>query len=168
MALRKARGDPFLAADFIAGFPGESQEAFEESYELARRADFAWIHAFPFSARPGTAAFSMTPKIPERLAGERVARLGALARQGRRAYIDRWLGRELEAVLEGLGSEGIEEVEVPASATTRRATSENYLHLSVDTRSAPGDAPLSGQAIRCRILRHRDCDDGLDVAAELI
>ncbi|HCO48896.1 MAG TPA: tRNA (N(6)-L-threonylcarbamoyladenosine(37)-C(2))-methylthiotransferase MtaB, partial [Spirochaetaceae bacterium] len=67
-ALRATRDDPFLAADIIAGFPGETDAEFEETFVFCRDMDFAWIHAFPFSARPGTKAFDMRPKVPERVA----------------------------------------------------------------------------------------------------
>ncbi len=130
--LRCAKGDPFIGADMIAGFPGESEADFAETMELSAEAGFAWIHAFPFSARPGTAAWELRPQVPERVAGERVARLGALAAQGRAAYVGRWIGREVEAVAEGEGE---------------RATSENYLSLGL---AGEGRRP-PGQAIRCAI-----------------
>lgn len=79
-ALRRVKGDPFLAADIIVGFPGETDEDFSATLELCRTAGFAWIHAFPFSPRPGTRAFEFRPRVPERVAGERAAELGALAR----------------------------------------------------------------------------------------
>jgi threonylcarbamoyladenosine tRNA methylthiotransferase MtaB len=99
-ALRKVKGDPFLAADLIAGFPGETDTDFEATLSTAAAAGLAWIHAFPFSARPGTAAWDLRPRVPERIAGERVAALTALAEVGREAYLARWMGREVEAVLE--------------------------------------------------------------------
>jgi threonylcarbamoyladenosine tRNA methylthiotransferase MtaB len=135
-ALRKVRDDPFLAADFIAGFPGEGEADHRLSMELAREAGFAWIHAFPFSARPGTKAWDMVPRVPERVAGERVEELASLARAGREAYVATWLGREVDAVLEGEpGGEGGE----------RHATTENYLKALV--RELPAGMP-SGSAIR--------------------
>ena len=118
-ALRATRDDPFLAADIIAGFPGETDAEFEETFVFCRDMDFAWIHAFPFSARPGTKAFDMRPKVPERVAGERVARLGALARAGKAAYIRRWIGKTLPLILEK-GEEGQD-----------MGTTANYLKASV-------------------------------------
>ena len=118
-ALRATRDDPFLAADIIAGFPGETDAEFEETFAFCRDMDFAWIHAFPFSARPGTKAFDMRPKVPERLAGERVARLGALASAGKAAYVQRWIGKTLPLILEK-GDEGQD-----------MGTTANYLKATV-------------------------------------
>jgi len=138
--LRRIKGDLFIAADLIAGFPGETEADFEATVDLARACGFAWIHAFPFSARPGTAAWSMGPKVPERLAGERTAALQGLAREGREAYMARQAGREVEAVLEAEARE--------VEAGKGRATSENYLKLSVTGLPA---GTGRGRAFRCRL-----------------
>jgi threonylcarbamoyladenosine tRNA methylthiotransferase MtaB len=130
--LRRAKLDPFIAADIIAGFPGETEADAEATLELARDCGFAWIHAFRFSPRPGTRAVSMAGAVPERVARERVDALLELGRAARSSYLDRWAGKELSAILEvGLG-----------------ATSENYLKLRV--RGLPESA-RPGQEILCRI-----------------
>ena len=140
-ALRRVKGDLFIAADLIAGFPGESKEDFADTLDLAQGCGFAWIHAFPFSPRPGTAAWDMGPKIPERIAGQRVGALGELARVGREAYIQRQVDTEVEAVLEGPPS--------PDGQGPRHATSANYLKLLV--KGLPPGLP-AGTPIRCRLL----------------
>ncbi|HRY53894.1 MAG TPA: tRNA (N(6)-L-threonylcarbamoyladenosine(37)-C(2))-methylthiotransferase MtaB [Spirochaetia bacterium] len=154
-ALRRARGDPFIACDLIAGFPGESEADFAATVELARACGFAWIHAFPFSPRPGTRAWELRPRVPERVAGERVELLTALAREGRAAYAARWAGRELSAVLEEGAGRGTE-LEAPGTELARmdgepgtelQATSENYLKLRL--RGAPAGL-RRGSALRCR------------------
>jgi threonylcarbamoyladenosine tRNA methylthiotransferase MtaB len=132
--LRTLRDDPFLAADIIAGFPGETPAEFAKTCELCRRADFAWIHAFPYSRRPGTEAASFREAVPEREAVRRVAALTGLARRGRAAYIRRWTGKTVEAIVEG-GAEG--------AAMT--ALSENYLKLTLPAPEA------QGTVLRCRI-----------------
>jgi threonylcarbamoyladenosine tRNA methylthiotransferase MtaB len=99
-ALRAVREDPFLAADIIAGFPGETDAEFETSFSLLSELEFAWIHAFPFSPRPGTRAATMRPHVPERVVRLRVERLLALAACGKATYIGRWLGREVEMIVE--------------------------------------------------------------------
>jgi threonylcarbamoyladenosine tRNA methylthiotransferase MtaB len=142
--LRRVKGDPFLAADIIAGFPGEGEEEFGQTMAVAREAGFAWIHAFPFSARPGTAAFGMKPKVPERISGERVAALTNLAHSGREAYIGRWTGAEVRAVVEGsCGEEG-------GPANPRPATSENYLKLGISGEGVHG--LRAGTEVSCLIL----------------
>jgi threonylcarbamoyladenosine tRNA methylthiotransferase MtaB len=162
-ALRRVRGDPFIGADLIAGFPGETDADAGETLALAEAAGFAWIHAFPFSARPGTAAFAMKPRVPERTAGERVDALCALAERGRRAYVGRWLGREVEAVLEGHVGDG----------GRRRATSGNYLRLELRGEDAgPGSAGSAiegrrGASVRCRVETAADSGEADAVAGIL-
>jgi len=139
--LRSVRGDPFVACDIIAGFPGETEEDFEKTVALCQSVGFAWIHAFPFSPRPGTAAYGFTERVSEKTAAKRVEQLTALARKGRRQYIDRWKGKEVEAIVES-GKDAGQRM-IPA-------VSENYLKLLVDCGKGPAPAP--GSRIRCRIL----------------
>jgi threonylcarbamoyladenosine tRNA methylthiotransferase MtaB len=148
-ALKRVRRDPFLAADIIAGFPGESAADAEATLDLARECGFAWIHAFRFSPRPGTKAAAMPNRVPERVAQERVDALLELGRSGRDAYIARWLGVEVGAVLE----------------SDLCATSENYLKLKVDNSPA---TIRSGQAIRCRIERNAIVADDKEIDARAL
>lgn len=139
---REARNDPFLAADIILGFPGETESDFAQTWELLETADFAWIHAFPFSPRPGTRAATMVPRIPERVTFERAKRVATLAASGKARYIARWAGKTVEAVMETCGPAH------DSGSETRivRASSENYLDLAI-TGVPEG---FSG-ACRCRI-----------------
>jgi len=150
-ALRQARRDPFIACDLIVGFPGETDEEFEDSAALAREVGFAWIHAFQFSPRPGTRAYSMKPQVPERVAGGRAAVLAELAAAGREAYIARWLGSEVSAVLER-GSTG--SCPDRAGRVLSRATSENYLKLLVSLPAGSDTRP--GREVSCRLRMPAD------------
>jgi threonylcarbamoyladenosine tRNA methylthiotransferase MtaB len=98
--LRSVKENPFLACDIITGFPGESDEDFAATLKLCADIGFAGIHAFPFSARPGTEAWDMKPKVPERIAGERVAILTELAAKNHAAYVEYWIGKPLRAIVE--------------------------------------------------------------------
>jgi threonylcarbamoyladenosine tRNA methylthiotransferase MtaB len=104
--LRELKGDPFLACDIITGFPGEEEGDFLETLEFCKQMDVAWIHSFPYSPRPGTAAWVFSGRVPQREASARAAKLLDLARRGRRDYVRRWVGKELELVLEGGGPRG--------------------------------------------------------------
>jgi threonylcarbamoyladenosine tRNA methylthiotransferase MtaB len=115
--LRAVKDDPFLACDIITGFPGETAADFEATYALCEKSAFAWIHAFPFSPRPGTAAATMRPPVPQREAAARAERLRFLAEAGLTAYEKRWESRAVEAVVEHYES-GDETVTV---------VTENYL-----------------------------------------
>jgi threonylcarbamoyladenosine tRNA methylthiotransferase MtaB len=153
--LRELRGDPFLACDIIAGFPGETPAEFAETYELCRRSNFTWIHAFPFSRRPGAEAWDFPDNVPEREAVSRVESLMNLARQGRAAYIRAWAGKIVAAI-----------VEVGDNGKSPTALSENYLKLRLPLSPDP---PLPGTVVACRILAPAEWPDShFDAAAELI
>ena len=63
--LKNAKNDPFLACDIITGFPGETDSDFEETMQLCKECGFAWVHAFPYSQRPGTEAVNLNNKVPQ-------------------------------------------------------------------------------------------------------
>jgi threonylcarbamoyladenosine tRNA methylthiotransferase MtaB len=162
--LRAARDDPFLACDIIAGFPGETAGEFEKTWEFCCRAGFAWIHAFPFSPRPGTPACDFPDPVSEREAGRRVARLGSLARRSRKEYVSRWMGREVEFV-----SEAARENREKNPGFIPGIT-DNYLRLFVPLEG--GVPPPPGSLLRCRI---RPAGEGeipdarrFDAAADLL
>jgi threonylcarbamoyladenosine tRNA methylthiotransferase MtaB len=138
--LRDIRRDPFLACDIIAGFPGETECEFEKTYALMEKLGFAWIHAFPYSKRPGTAAFGFSGDVSGKDAARRVELLTSLARKGRLEYIQRWKGREVEAVVEA-GENS------PKGMV--QAVTENYLKVRVDY--CEEKAPAPGSLIRCLI-----------------
>jgi threonylcarbamoyladenosine tRNA methylthiotransferase MtaB len=131
--LRAIKDDPFLACDIITGFPGETAADFAATYALCERVAFAWIHAFPFSPRPGTAAATMKPPVPPREAVARVDRLQALAKSGKAAYEKRWEGRAVEAV--------VEQYDCGDEAVT--LVTENYLKKTVPREQIRGIKPGS-------------------------
>jgi threonylcarbamoyladenosine tRNA methylthiotransferase MtaB len=152
--LRSLREDPFLACDIIAGFPGETPGEFARTYELCRRIGFAWIHAFPYSRRPGTEAWNFKDSVPEREAVSRVESLINAARQEKAVYISRWAGKTVEAIVESSSGD-----------TVSTAVSENYLQLKIPLMKGQGLLP--GTIIRCRIQEPLDpADPHFDAVAE--
>ena len=99
-ALRDAKPDCFLACDIITGFPEESDADFEQTLDLCKNCDFTWIHSFPFSARPGTPAFDMKPKIPQLVSQKRAHKLNDWAVQQKISYIKSFKGKLLPAIIE--------------------------------------------------------------------
>jgi threonylcarbamoyladenosine tRNA methylthiotransferase MtaB len=154
--LRAAKDDPFLACDIISGFPGENMAEFDETYGMCRIIDFAWIHVFPYSKRPGTPACSFSDMVQEKEVSRRARLLTNLARNGRTGYVKRWLGRETEVLVEN------------GSGKYCRGVSENYLKLVI--RYKEGDAPQPGAVLRCRLLeKHPTVTIGdYDAVAEII
>lgn len=98
--LNKAKKDPFIACDIITGFPGESDEDFEQTMQLCRECNFAWVHAFPYSERPGTAAAVMKNKVPQSVSGERAKAITEWAVAQKIQYVEKFINTEHYAVLE--------------------------------------------------------------------
>ena len=76
-AARRVRGDFSITTDIIVGFPGETEEAFNETLRFAATAAFSGGHVFPFSPRPGTAAAKLPEMVANEVKKERSARLRA-------------------------------------------------------------------------------------------
>ena len=75
-----------ITTDVIVGFPGETEVEFRESYEFCRKVDFARIHVFSFSPRPGTAAAVMPGQVSAQVKKERSQRMFKLARDSTVAF----------------------------------------------------------------------------------
>jgi threonylcarbamoyladenosine tRNA methylthiotransferase MtaB len=101
-AVRRARPDIALGADLIAGFPTETDSAFENTVSLVEEAGLAFVHVFPFSPRPGTPAARM-PQLPRALIKARAARLRATADTALVRHLDRQRGRTITALVEREG-----------------------------------------------------------------
>ena len=139
--LRSIKPGCFLAADIITGFPGETDDDFSLSMELCCQCNFSWVHVFPFSARPGTEAFSMRRQVPQSVSGERARKLTSLAIEQKKLYLEQTIGKEFRAIIE---KRRIHEV---------RAVSENYMHLRIIGGGNFDLSSLGGKEITVRIVR---------------
>jgi tRNA-2-methylthio-N6-dimethylallyladenosine synthase len=101
--MREARPDIALSTDIIVGFPGETDEDFEATLALVRRARFAQAFSFKYSARPGTGAATFDGQVPEAVKRERLHALQSLLDRHRRDFDQRTVGRKLKVLFEGLG-----------------------------------------------------------------
>ena len=99
--IREALDRPAFTADILVGFPGETDQAFENTLQTARRAGFSRVHVFPFSARPGTAAWDMGAPPDPRITRERRAHLSEVAHEIGEAYARSLVGATDSVVLEG-------------------------------------------------------------------
>ncbi|MGA2092020.1 MAG: tRNA (N(6)-L-threonylcarbamoyladenosine(37)-C(2))-methylthiotransferase MtaB [Sedimentisphaerales bacterium] len=101
IALIKSRLDrPALTCDIIVGFPGETDEDFEETMELAKWAGFSKMHVFPFSARAGTAAAKMKEKIQPKVVKMRAEILRNLGDELGFKFREQFVGESCEVLLE--------------------------------------------------------------------
>jgi len=101
---RALRPEIALGADLIAGFPTESEAMFERSLDLVAECGIAFLHVFPYSARPGTPAARM-PQLDRALVRERAARLRAAGGAALDAELRSRIGTRSAVLIErpGLG-----------------------------------------------------------------
>ncbi|PJF08993.1 tRNA (N6-isopentenyl adenosine(37)-C2)-methylthiotransferase MiaB [Pseudorhodobacter sp. MZDSW-24AT] len=100
--IRAARPDILFSSDFIVGFPGETEEDFDDTLDLVRRVGFGQSYSFKYSARPGTPAAEKTP-VPAEVADSRLQRLQALILEQQRAGQEAMVGREVTVLYEKPG-----------------------------------------------------------------
>ena len=88
-----------IGTDIIVGFPTETEEDFEETYEFLRSLPLAYMHIFPYSDRPFTKASKLKPKVPERIKKERVKILKELDDEKRKKFLEKNKGKVLRAIV---------------------------------------------------------------------
>ena len=84
--LRAVRPDLALSSDFMVGFPGETDQDFEDTLDLIRQVNFAQAYSFKYSERPGTPAAEHKDQVPEAVKSERLQRLQALLNEQQLAF----------------------------------------------------------------------------------
>jgi threonylcarbamoyladenosine tRNA methylthiotransferase MtaB len=104
--LRKYYAHPAITTDVIVGFPGETPEEFQETFEFVQKVHFYEMHVFPYSRRQGTVADRMPDQIPENIKKERSHKLLALSEQMSEAYRQSLIGQEADLLLEEPDSDG--------------------------------------------------------------
>ena len=98
--VQQALDQPAITTDIIVGFPGETEDDFRATCDVAREVGFSKIHIFPFSARRGTPAAEMDGQVPPDVKADRVRRLAELECELRDRYYDSLIGRRLRVLVE--------------------------------------------------------------------
>ncbi len=98
--IRESVPDVAITTDVIVGFPGETDAEFQETFDFCRQMQFARIHVFPYSPRPGTEAATMPQQVPAGVKKERSRQMLALAKESARGFQQRFLGRTMEVLWE--------------------------------------------------------------------
>lgn len=127
--LKNAKNDPFLACDIITGFPGETDSDFEETMQLCKECGFAWVHAFPYSQRPGTEAVNLNNKVHQYISGERAGKITQWAISQKIDYCNRFVGKKLPAILESVKRPKL--ISQNQSGYIYHAVTENFLHCLI-------------------------------------
>ena len=117
-AFRERLPDMAIGADIIVGYPGETEDDFEQTLDIVRRAELSHVHQFSYSRRGGTRSASQKECDPAVVAS-RAHALKSLASEYSRAYADRFEGKILLSVIERSGEDGFS------------ALSSNYLKASL-------------------------------------
>jgi threonylcarbamoyladenosine tRNA methylthiotransferase MtaB len=116
--------DMAITTDMIVGFPGETDELFEESMGLVRQVNFAGGHIFPFSARPGTAAATYEHQIPKAIRKRRSAAMRAVFAEMTHQYQSAYLGKTAEVLWES-GEQ------MPDGRWLMKGLTGNYLRIAI-------------------------------------
>ena len=99
--------DICLGCDIIAGFPGETEDEFQEGLRFVEALPIAYLHVFPFSPREGTPAAVMTDQVNGAVVRERAQALRRLSDRKKRAFYQRFLGRELSVLVQEKEPDGV-------------------------------------------------------------
>jgi threonylcarbamoyladenosine tRNA methylthiotransferase MtaB len=141
--IRKLMPDAAIGADVMVGFPGESDELFEESRNFIAQLPFTYLHVFTYSPRPGTRAAQMTEQVPLAVARERNRHLRELAAEKNLAFRRTFLHRQLDAI-----------TLKPTQKESTEALSDNFLKVTI----AGGHASNQWREVRIHSLS----DSGLN------
>lgn len=125
---RRRIPDVAVTTDILVGFPGETEEEFEESLAFIRRLNFADAHVFRFSTRPGTRAAELPDPVPSRETKERAATVRAAVQRSSREYQQGFLGREVRVLWEAASPLGPNEWQLSG-------LTDNYLRVRANART---------------------------------
>ncbi len=98
--IRGAVPDTAITTDVIVGFPGETDAEFQETLNFCCEIQFARIHVFPFSPRPGTAAATMPQQISDAVKKERSNQMLTLSRESVKTFQQRFIGKTMDVLWE--------------------------------------------------------------------
>ncbi|MBU6245739.1 MAG: tRNA (N6-isopentenyl adenosine(37)-C2)-methylthiotransferase MiaB [Actinomycetales bacterium] len=135
--VRAAMPHAAITTDIIVGFPGESEEDFEQTIDVVRRARFAGAFTFQYSPRPGTQAATMAGQVPAEVVQARYERLvevaNEIAWQGNRGFV----GQQVEVLI----AQGEGRKDARTDRMSGRARDNRLVHVAIDPAqpARPGD-----------------------------
>lgn len=142
--LRKEVPSLALTTDIIVGFPGETEELFQETLKNAEAIGFSKIHVFPYSIRPGTPAATMPGQVPEPVKKDRVHRLEAVGEKTAALFRQASLGAVKEVLIET----------IEPGQNTADGLTDTYIRVYCDARGR-----RSGELVSLRLME--EYEDGL-------
>ncbi|MDP9727374.1 tRNA (N(6)-L-threonylcarbamoyladenosine(37)-C(2))-methylthiotransferase MtaB [Alicyclobacillus sp. TC] len=156
--LRTALPDLAVTTDIIVGFPGETDEEFQETVDFLTHQSFAQIHVFPYSQRKGTPAAKFAQQVNEDVKEERVQRLIQLSRELTQKYAQGLLGDSFEVIPEEPWLEsGLNEKELTRKEDGPMLVGHaaNYLRMAFTVPEGIRAESLIGEVCRVRLSEAR-------------
>jgi tRNA-2-methylthio-N6-dimethylallyladenosine synthase len=144
--LRAARPGLTLSTDIIVGFPGETDDDFEQTLSLVREVGFVTLFGFKYSPRPHTPALRLGDDVPEAAKSERLARLFEVVEAQGAAHLASLVGTRQRVLVEGASKseKGVAE----ATRVQGRTQQSEIVHIE-----APGALSLVGRVVEVEIVR---------------
>jgi threonylcarbamoyladenosine tRNA methylthiotransferase MtaB len=93
--------DAAIGADILIGFPGETENAFDNTYSLIEKLPVSYLHVFPFSPRPGTPADKYPQKVPAGTIKARCEKMRRLGNEKKKAFYEEFMGKTVRILIEG-------------------------------------------------------------------
>jgi tRNA-2-methylthio-N6-dimethylallyladenosine synthase len=129
--IRAAIPEIHFSTDVIVGFPGETEEDFEQTLSLIAEVRYGSMFAFKYSPRPGTPALKIGAPIEDGIASERLTRVFDLHERIKREHLDSYRGRILDVLVEGPSKHD-------AAMMTGRTDHNVVVNFSGDSSARPG------------------------------
>lgn len=129
-----------IGVDAIVGFPGETDEDFQETYNFINSLDITYLHVFTYSERPNTPAAAMPDQVPMQIRRQRNKMLTILSEKKKRAFYNQFLGRRREVLFEA-----------HKDKTLMSGFTDNYLKIE-----APLDEDLINKISTVQLLNIND------------
>ncbi|MGM0504583.1 MAG: tRNA (N(6)-L-threonylcarbamoyladenosine(37)-C(2))-methylthiotransferase MtaB [Bacteroidota bacterium] len=134
--IKQLMPDAFIGVDVIVGFPGETDEYFEDTYQFLQHMDASYYHVFSYSERPNTKSATFNDKVPHRTIHERSKILQQLAEEKQRAFYQKNLGTKANVLFESNKKDGL-----------MFGFTENYIKVEI-----PYNPMLTGEIIPVRLI----------------
>lgn len=125
-----------LGSDIIVGFPGETDDEFEQSLEFFASLPLTYFHVFPFSVRRGTPAATLADQVPTAVKKVRAAKMRELGARKKEAFYRRFVGRRVSVLIEA---------KVDRMARCHRGFSRNYVPVLIGDASDPVNCEVDVQ-----------------------
>lgn len=138
MRLRKAYSDIILTTDIIVGFPEETEEEFNTTYEFLKKIKFYKMHVFKYSPRTGTKASAMKGQIPGDIKDKRSKVLIELSDKNEEEYLKSYIGKTVEVLFEEQDEDGF-----------YKGHTANYVMVK-----AKSDTDISGKILKVNVTKN--------------